>query len=64
MQKKILISTEVKGKIGYDHFGRGISSMLLQEVQAEHFQPDQATKNGKVIKKSRGERYNRLKEFK
>lgn len=47
----MLSSTEVNGKTVYDHSGTGMSTMLLQKVQAEHFQPDQATKTWDVITK-------------
>lgn len=62
MQKKILDSTEIKGKIAYDHFSTEMLPILLQKVQAEHFQPDQATKTWKVITKGE-KKFNGLKEF-
>lgn len=61
MQKKILSSTEVNRNTVYDHLSKEMSSMILQKIQAEHFQPDQATKLEKLQQK--GKKYNWLKEF-
>lgn len=49
MQKKILNSTEINSKTVYDHFSTEMLPILLQKVQAEHFQLDQGTKTWKVI---------------
>lgn len=51
--KKILSSTEVNRKTLYDHLSTEMSCMLLQNIQAEHFQPDQAAKLEKLQPKEK-----------